>query len=134
MCVRLQTFGTCTRKALKAARMLKLGAYSDDGEEEPDHDTGSECGECKHVTSEKARTSVQTRSFPSGSAGWRRVGARKAVLKATEQPIDTGTAAGKCFLDMLGVFAEGAGHATGRHSQGAQDWPGRGRTFLTYRR
>jgi DNA invertase Pin-like site-specific DNA recombinase len=24
----------------------------------------------------------------------------------TEQPIDTGTAAGKCFLDMLGVFAE----------------------------
>ncbi len=29
-----------------------------------------------------------------------------AVLKATEQPIDTSTAAGKCFLDMLGVFAE----------------------------
>ena len=29
-----------------------------------------------------------------------------AVLKAIEQPIDTGTAAGKCFLDMLGVFAE----------------------------
>ncbi len=32
--------------------------------------------------------------------------ARGATLKATEQPIDTGTAAGKCFLDMLGVFAE----------------------------
>ena len=31
---------------------------------------------------------------------------RGASLKATEQPIDTGTAAGKCFLDMLGVFAE----------------------------
>jgi DNA invertase Pin-like site-specific DNA recombinase len=29
-----------------------------------------------------------------------------AKLKATEQPIDTSTAAGKCFLDMLGVFAE----------------------------
>lgn len=29
-----------------------------------------------------------------------------AALKATEQPIDTATAAGKCFLDMLGVFAE----------------------------
>jgi Resolvase, N terminal domain len=29
-----------------------------------------------------------------------------ASLKTTEQPIDTGTAAGKCFLDMLGVFAE----------------------------
>jgi hypothetical protein len=27
-------------------------------------------------------------------------------LKANEQPIDTSTAAGKCFLDMLGVFAE----------------------------
>jgi len=27
-------------------------------------------------------------------------------LKATEQPIDTTTPAGKCFLDMLGVFAE----------------------------
>ena len=28
------------------------------------------------------------------------------TLRATEQPIDTATAAGKCFLDMLGVFAE----------------------------
>jgi len=28
------------------------------------------------------------------------------MLRATEQPIDTSTAAGKCFLDMLGVFAE----------------------------
>jgi DNA invertase Pin-like site-specific DNA recombinase len=28
------------------------------------------------------------------------------ALRATEQPIDTATAAGKCFLDMLGVFAE----------------------------
>jgi DNA invertase Pin-like site-specific DNA recombinase len=27
-------------------------------------------------------------------------------LRATEQPIDTRTAAGKCLLDMLGVFAE----------------------------
>ena len=33
--------------------------------------------------------------------------AEKGVaLKATEQPIDTSTAAGKCFLDMLSVFAE----------------------------
>jgi DNA invertase Pin-like site-specific DNA recombinase len=31
---------------------------------------------------------------------------RGVTLKATEQPIDTSTAAGKCFLDMLGVFAE----------------------------
>lgn len=31
---------------------------------------------------------------------------RGVTLKATEQPIDTGSAAGKAFLDMLGVFAE----------------------------
>jgi DNA invertase Pin-like site-specific DNA recombinase len=29
-----------------------------------------------------------------------------ATLQATSQPIDTSTAAGKAFLDMLGVFAE----------------------------
>jgi len=28
------------------------------------------------------------------------------VLRAIEQPVDTGNAAGKAFLDMLGVFAE----------------------------
>ena len=28
------------------------------------------------------------------------------ALKATEQPVDTGTAAGKAFFQMLGVFAE----------------------------
>lgn len=28
------------------------------------------------------------------------------VLKATEQPIDSGTASGKAILDVLGVFAE----------------------------
>jgi len=32
--------------------------------------------------------------------------AKGVALKATERPIDTGTAAGKCFLDMLSVFAE----------------------------
>ena len=31
--------------------------------------------------------------------------AKGMALKATEQPVDTGTAAGKEFLDMLGVFA-----------------------------
>jgi DNA invertase Pin-like site-specific DNA recombinase len=36
----------------------------------------------------------------------RTVKAKGAALRATEQPIDTSTAAGKCFLDMLGVFAE----------------------------
>ena len=32
--------------------------------------------------------------------------AKGVALKATEQPIDTSTAAGNAFLDMLGVFAE----------------------------
>jgi DNA invertase Pin-like site-specific DNA recombinase len=36
----------------------------------------------------------------------RTVKARGASLKATEQPIDTSNAAGRAFLDMLGVFAE----------------------------
>jgi DNA invertase Pin-like site-specific DNA recombinase len=31
---------------------------------------------------------------------------RGVALRATEQPVDTGTAAGKAFLGMLGVFAE----------------------------
>jgi DNA invertase Pin-like site-specific DNA recombinase len=35
----------------------------------------------------------------------RAVKAKGASLKATEQLIDTSTAAGKAFLDMLGVFA-----------------------------
>jgi len=36
----------------------------------------------------------------------RAVRTKGAALKATEQQIDTSTAAGKAFLDMLGVFAE----------------------------
>lgn len=36
----------------------------------------------------------------------RAVRAKGVALKATEQPIDTSTAVGKAFLDMLGVFAE----------------------------
>jgi DNA invertase Pin-like site-specific DNA recombinase len=32
--------------------------------------------------------------------------AKGASLRATVQPIDTRTAAGQCFLNMLGVFAE----------------------------
>ena len=31
---------------------------------------------------------------------------KRAHLAATEQPVDTSTAAGKAFFDMLGVFAE----------------------------
>lgn len=36
----------------------------------------------------------------------RQLKAKGAALQATEQPIDTSTAAGKAFMDMLGVFAE----------------------------
>lgn len=36
----------------------------------------------------------------------RELRAKGASFRATEQPVDTSTAAGKCFLDMLGVFAE----------------------------
>lgn len=36
----------------------------------------------------------------------RELRAKGATLRAAEQPIDTSTAAGKAFLDMLGVFAE----------------------------
>jgi DNA invertase Pin-like site-specific DNA recombinase len=36
----------------------------------------------------------------------RTIKAKGATLKATEQPIDTSIAAGKAFLDMLGLFAE----------------------------
>jgi DNA invertase Pin-like site-specific DNA recombinase len=36
----------------------------------------------------------------------RKLKAKGVALRATEQPIDTSTAAGKAFLDMLGVFAE----------------------------
>lgn len=36
----------------------------------------------------------------------RNLKAKGVSLRATEQPIDTSTAAGKAFLDMLGVFAE----------------------------
>jgi len=36
----------------------------------------------------------------------RRLKSKGVALRATEQPIDTSTAAGKAFLDMLGVFAE----------------------------
>lgn len=36
----------------------------------------------------------------------RRLQEKGAALACTEQPVDTTTAAGKAFLDMLGVFAE----------------------------
>jgi Resolvase, N terminal domain len=48
----------------------------------------------------------QNKALTHRPARQRTLRAKGASLKATEQPIDTGTAAGKCFLDILGVFAE----------------------------
>ena len=42
--------------------------------------------------------------LPSGVV--RELESKGAALKAIEQPIDTSTAAGRAFLQMLGVFAE----------------------------
>jgi hypothetical protein len=55
----------------------------------------------------------------------RAIRARGASLKATEQPIDTSTAAGKCFLDMLGVLFE-TNLRRGRQLEGIEG-QGRGR-------
>jgi DNA invertase Pin-like site-specific DNA recombinase len=46
------------------------------------------------------------RSIGDLAAIVREIESKGAALKATEQPIDTSTAAGKAFLGMLGVFAE----------------------------
>ena len=46
------------------------------------------------------------RSIADLSAIVRELEAKGVALRATEQPVDTGTAAGKAFLGMLGVFAE----------------------------
>ncbi|GJE60514.1 recombinase family protein [Methylobacterium trifolii] len=46
------------------------------------------------------------RSIADLAAIVRTLEAKGVALRATEQPIDTATAAGRCFLQMLGVFAE----------------------------
>jgi DNA invertase Pin-like site-specific DNA recombinase len=66
------------------------------------HKVGHPQGRCLLVT----RIDWLARSICDLQDIVRALRAKRATLKATEQPIDTGTAAGKCFLDMLGVFAE----------------------------
>lgn len=46
------------------------------------------------------------RSMDDLSAIARRLQEKGVTLRATEQPVDTGSAAGKAFFQMLGVFAE----------------------------
>jgi DNA invertase Pin-like site-specific DNA recombinase len=55
-------------------------------------------GDCLMVT----RVDRLARSIGDLQDIVRALRAKGASLKATEQPIDTSTAAGKCFLDMLG--------------------------------
>jgi DNA invertase Pin-like site-specific DNA recombinase len=82
--------------------------------------------ETKSATSRKGRTELETlldfirdgdelvvtridrlaRSIGDLQDIIRSLKAKRATLRATEQPINTSTAAGKAFLDMLGVFAE----------------------------
>lgn len=59
-------------------------------------------GDCLVVT----RIDRLARSVADLAVIVRGLEAKGASLRATEQPIDTGTAAGKAFLQMLGVFAE----------------------------
>jgi DNA invertase Pin-like site-specific DNA recombinase len=82
--------------------------------------------EKKSATSTDGRTALQTliefahagdtivvtridrlaRSIADLAAIVRTLEAKGVALKATEQPIDTASAAGRAFLQMLGVFAE----------------------------
>lgn len=53
------------------------------------------------------RLAIRRVTWPNGAiCNVHDLNARKIKLRATEQPVDTGSAAGKAFLDMLGVFAE----------------------------
>ena len=50
----------------------------------------------------------------------RELEAKGIALKATEQPVDTSTPAGRAFLQMLGIFADQLAQGTpaGRYRQG----------------
>src|SRR5712664_122574 len=61
---------------------------------------------CDQFTRHPGRTSSPLRPSLSFRYRQRALKAKGVALRATEQPIDTSTAAGKAFLDMLGVFAE----------------------------
>jgi DNA invertase Pin-like site-specific DNA recombinase len=60
------------------------------------------CGDVLVVT----RIDRLARSIADLASIVRELEAKGAALKALEQPVDTSTAAGRAFLQMLGVFAE----------------------------
>jgi hypothetical protein len=101
--------------------MFEQGAHNNDGKETPDHDTGRECGECQQqdVTSEKARTSVQTRSDR-----------RDAVRRRNVISGSTGCSSGEVLepLPPVGQPCEptnGVGATTGESHTGADRFDGR---------
>jgi DNA invertase Pin-like site-specific DNA recombinase len=67
-----------------------------------------------HIPAQTARGALKVCGHLIAATGFDRqaslgadaVRERGASLEATEQPIDTSTTAGKCFLGMLGVFTE----------------------------
>ena len=58
------------------------------------------------MTPSYALASTAARSVADLAAIIKRLEDKGAALKATEQPVDTSSSAGRCFLQMLGVFAE----------------------------
>lgn len=56
----------------------------------------------------------------------RELGRRGVVLRATEQLIDTSTASGKAFLDVLGLFVESETRLRRERQRRASQWPRRG--------
>ena len=61
---------------------------------------------CKGDTIIVTRVDRLARSIADLALLVRTLESKGIALRATEQPIDTGTAAGRAFLQMLGVFAE----------------------------
>lgn len=99
---------TIQREALQAAgcdviREEKVSATSRDGRKELDTLLQFiRAGDVLVVT----RLDRLARSILDLSSIVKELEDKGAALKATEQPVDTSSAAGKAFLQMLGVFAE----------------------------
>jgi transposase len=87
---------TDRRDARGIAQLLRMGWYR------PVHRNFVQPGDTLVVT----RIDRLARSMKDLQEIVHELKGRGVALRATEQPVDTGTAAGKAFLDMLGAFAE----------------------------